>query len=149
MEVFLEKFRTVVKFSLAAKICLVLFSIFSLFHFAVIIGILFFDIVPLDFLWGGQMKTKEELFVFEIISFLVQVLCLWVLSVKVKLTHLNKSNLMADIVIWILCAIFFLNTIGNLVAKTWLETLLGTPITAILFVLLFRIGIEKKSNLSN
>lgn len=149
MEVYLEKIRKVVKFSLAAKICLVLFSIFSLFHFAVIIGILFFDIVPLDFLWGGQMKTKDELLVFEIISFVVQVLCLWVLNVKVKLARLNKTNLIADILIWILCVVFFINTIGNLIAKTWLETLLGTPITAILFVLLFRIGIEKKSNLPN
>ncbi len=146
MKIYLEKIRSVVNFALAIKICLVLFGIFSVFHFAVIIGIIVFDIVPLEYLWGGRMQTKDELLLFEILSLVIQVLCYWVVVLKRKHIKMGQHNLVVESVIWILCIVFFLNTIGNLVAKTWLETLLGTPITAILFVLLFRIGIEKKSN---
>ncbi len=140
----LEKFKRVVKFSFAAKICLVLFVFFSLLHLGVIFGILLFNFVPLDFLWGGQMKTKEDLLVFEIISLIVQLLCLWILVLKIKLVRIEKANLAIDIVIWILAFVFFVNTIGNLMAKTLLERYLATPVTAILSILLIRIGIEKK-----
>ena len=109
-------------------------------------GIVVFDIVPLEYLWGGRMQTKDELLLFEILSLVIQVLCYWVVVLKRKHIKMGQHNLVVESVIWILCIVFFLNTIGNLVAKTRMETLLGTPITAILFVLLFRIGIEKKSN---
>lgn len=148
MKIFLEKVRSMVNFSLAIKICLVLFGIFSVFHFAVIIGIVVFNIVPLEYLWGGRMQTKDELLLFEIVSLVIQVLCYWVVVLKRKHIKMGQHNLVVESVIWILCFVFFLNTIGNLVAKTMMETLLGTPITAILFVLLFRIGIEKKIELA-
>ena len=146
MKSILEKIRSAVNFELAIRICLVLFGIFSLFHFAVILGIVAFIIVPLEYLWGGRMQTKEELLVFEIISLVVQLLCYWVIVLKRKHIQTTQNSLIVESLIWILCVVFFINTIGNLVAKTMVETLLGTPITAILCFILFRIGIEKKSN---
>lgn len=79
---------------------------FSLFHFAVILGIVAFNIVPLEYLWGGRMQTKEELLVFEIISLVVQLLCYWVIVLKRKHIQTTQSNLIVESLIWILCVVF-------------------------------------------
>ncbi len=45
---------------------------------------------------------------------------------------------------WVMVAIFGLNTIGNLFAESMLEKLVFTPVTAALAVLSLRLAIEKK-----
>ena len=49
----------------------IVFSVFMVFHIAITISIIFLDIIPVDYLWGGQLKTKDALFIFELISILV------------------------------------------------------------------------------
>ena len=35
----------------------IVFSVFMVFHIAIIISIIFLDIIPVDYLWVGQLKT--------------------------------------------------------------------------------------------
>ncbi|HPE54849.1 MAG TPA: hypothetical protein P5514_10295 [Bacteroidales bacterium] len=70
-----------ISFNLAAKILMIFFGLFIVFHFVIIAGILFFDFAPVDFLWGGRMETKEQLLVFEFISLLVMIVCYLVVLV--------------------------------------------------------------------
>ncbi len=41
------------------KISKIIFIIFILFHLGIVIGIMIFEIVPVDYLWGGQLKSKK------------------------------------------------------------------------------------------
>jgi hypothetical protein len=134
----------IVSFKLATQISLLIFGLFVLFHLSIILGIVIFDFVPVDFLWGGRMETKEQLFVFEIISLLIMSLCFFTVlirSEKVKLQGLMRASVIA---LWILFILFMLNTIGNIFAKTAFEKFLGIP-TGILAILCLRLALEKNN----
>lgn len=134
--------KKIISFKLATQISLFLFVLLILFHFSIIIGIVIFDFVPVDFLWGGRMETKEQLLVFEMISLVIMALCFFIVlikSEKVKLPGLMRA---AEIAVWVLIILFFLNTIGNIFAKTTFERFF-TILTGILAILCLRIALEK------
>jgi hypothetical protein len=136
--------RRIISFDAAARISEILFGLFILFHLAVIIGILFLDFVPVDYLWGGRMETAEQLLGFEILSLLVISLCL--LFVLIRTGRLNIPVLYGTsrIVLWILFGLFLLNTIGNLLAESSFEKLFAI-ITAILSFLCLRLAIGREN----
>ena len=87
-----------------------------LFHIAVIV-----KVIPYDIVCGGQLKSDTEMYVFEAISiginlFLVAVIILKSIVMKSRL--LNKT---LDIILWFFLALFILNTISNAFAKTIFE----------------------------
>ena len=120
----------------------IVFSVFMVFHIAIIISIIFLDIIPVDYLWGGQLKTKGELFIFELISILIQTICLlYVLLYKKYFSEKTAGKIIA----WILFIIFSCNTVGNILAKTLFEKLVFTPVTLCLSLLMLRIALTKKT----
>ena len=120
----------------------IVFSVFMVFHIAIIISIIFLDIIPVDYLWGGQLKTKGELFIFELISILIQTICLlYVLLYKKYFSEKTTGKIIA----WILFIIFSCNTVGNILAKTLFEKLVFTPVTLCLSLLMLRIALTKKT----
>ncbi len=123
---------------------ILLFGLLILFHLSIVIGIVIFDFVPVDFLWGGRMETREQLLGFEIISLLIMALCLFIVLVKaekVKLPGLMRS---VGIALWILFILFLLNTIGNIFAKTTFEKLFSI-ITATLAILSLRLALGNRN----
>ena len=119
----------------------IVFSVFMVFHIAITISIIFLDIIPVDYLWGGQLKTKGELFMFELISILVQTICLlYVLLYKKYFSEKAAGKVIA----WILFIIFSFNTVGNILAKTLFEKIIFTPVTLCLSLLMLRIALTKK-----
>ena len=66
-----KSISSIVSFSL-----MVLFSAICVFHFLAL-----FQVIPFDILWGGRLKTKEEMWVFESISILVNFLMLGVVLI--------------------------------------------------------------------
>jgi hypothetical protein len=54
----------------------------------------------------------------------------------------GKFNRVVNMGIWAMFVLMILNTIGNLASSSFFETIIMTPITALLALLLFRIGIE-------
>jgi hypothetical protein len=131
----------IMSFKLATQISLLIFGLFVLFHLSIILGIVIFDFVPVDVLWGGRMETKEQLFVFEIIS-LLMALCLFTVLIRSEKVKLQRLMRAAVIALWILFILFLLNTIGNIFAKTTFERFLGIP-TGILAILCLRLALEK------
>ena len=136
--------KKILSFKLATQICLVLFVLLILFHFSIIIGIVIFDFVPVDFLWGGRMETKEQLLVFEIISLLIMALCFFIILIKSEKFKLPGLMRAAEIAVWFLFILFFLNTIGNIFAKTTFERFFAI-LTGILAILCLRLALEKTS----
>lgn len=129
-------------FRYSILLSVLLFSLLILFHSAIIVSVLVFDFAPVDFLWGGRMKTSEELLRFEFISLFVTILCLIVVLIKSGRIYLPRASTVVTVALWFMFLLFLLNTVGNMLSKTTFEKSL-TIITAILAVLCVRLAIEK------
>ncbi|TGL44580.1 hypothetical protein [Leptospira perdikensis] len=118
--------------TIASRILTVLFSITMVFHVVAL-----FQLIPYQYLWGGRLSNLEEMYVMETVALIVNGFFLW--SSVQYLRYINRGL----VPIWIrilfgfIGVIFLLNTLGNLVAITNLETLLATPVTAILSAICF------------
>lgn len=121
---------------------MVIFGCLILFHCAVVIGILQFNFVPLDFLWGGRIQSKQEFLLLESISLIVQVICLFLTLIKAECLRLAGLRKSAHIGMWVMFAIFTLNTVGNLLAKTVFERAF-TLVTLILAVFSLRLAMAR------
>ena len=136
--------KRIISFQFAATGSIVIYGVFIFFHFAIILGILFFNFVPIDYLWGGRLQSREQFLVFEIISLLIQSICLFLTLIKAKYLKLSKLETVAHVGMWILFGIFLLNTVGNVFAKTYFEKMFAF-VTAILAILTLRLAIDKRT----
>ena len=139
--------KKIINFNQAILASLFLIGLLILFHLSILIGIMFFDFAPIDYLWGGQMKTVEQLFMFEIVSLLISLLFFFLVLIKSKRLNLPKLIGAAHIATWVLFVMFSLNTIGNLLAKTNFEKFFAI-VTGLLAFLLLRIALEKNTTKS-
>ena len=105
-------------------------------------GILLLNNVPTDFLWGGRIQSKEQFILFEGISLIVQTICLLLTLIRAEYLRLERLANIAHIGMWVLFAIFTLNTVGNMLAKTTFEKSF-TVITIILALFSLRLALEK------
>jgi len=134
--------RQFISFRQAVQMGLFLFSAIFLLHLLVIMGILLFDYVPIDFLWGGRIKTKEQLLIFEIISLLITIVCIFLILIKSGRVNIPRLAGLANRSMWVLFILFLFNTLGNVLAKTTFEQFFAI-VTALLSFLLLRIALEK------
>jgi hypothetical protein len=100
----------------AIKIFLGLLVVIILLHLSIIT-----KIVPYDITWGGRLQNDTEMYVFESISILINVFLCWILMMKCDLVTYKFPIKVIDLMLWIFFAIFILNTIGNIFAKTFFE----------------------------
>ncbi|TGK50691.1 hypothetical protein EHQ16_04490 [Leptospira kanakyensis] len=117
-----KKIRTI-----ASKILIVLFSFTMIFHV-----IALFQFIPYKYLWGGRLSSVEEMYVMETVSLIVNTFFLWASFQYTQYLNKGLVPLWIRLVFAFIGIIFLANTIGNLVAVTDLETLLATPVTAVL-----------------
>lgn len=119
-------------------VILILFILIVIFHFLVIFGI-----VPFQNVWGGRLKTQEEMLKFEAFSIVLNLIFIAVVLVKAGFWKVKISPKIISILLWIMTILFALNTIGNLFAVNDLEKYIATPITFILSILCFILAREK------
>jgi hypothetical protein len=119
-------------------VILILFILIVIFHFLVIFGI-----VPFQNVWGGRLKTQEEMLKFEAFSIVLNLIFIAVVLVKAGFWKVKISPKIISLLLWIMTILFALNTIGNLFAVNDLEKYIATPITFILSVLCFILAREK------
>jgi hypothetical protein len=117
---------------------LILFVLIVIFHLLVIFGI-----IPFQNVWGGRLKTNEEMLKFEAFSLVLNLIFIAVVLVKAGFWKVKISPKIISILLWIMTSLFALNTIGNLFAVNNLEKYMATPITFILSVLCFILAREK------
>jgi hypothetical protein len=138
--------RKIINFKVATLAGLFILGILALFHIAILMGIVLFDYVPIEFLWGGQMKTVTQLVNFEIVSLLTTVIFIFLLLIRSKWINLPKLLIVTRIAMWMAFVLFLLNTIGNALAETTFERLFAI-VSGVLALLFLRIAIEKNSKL--
>lgn len=104
------------KYKASINILLGLLVAVILFHIAVIA-----KVIPYNIAWGGRLQNDREMYVFEAISILINLFLGLVLLMKVSYIKFRFKNKAINIILWIFLALFVLNTVGNLFAKTNFE----------------------------
>lgn len=116
-----------------------LLSIVILFHLGV-----FFEIISYKIVWAGKLNSKEEMYVFEVLSILLNIFLIIVLYIKFQNIKKSELNRIINAIIWVFVFLFALNTLGNLFAESLIEQLLGTLLTFISSILCWIIVKKKK-----
>lgn len=127
---------------IAIKLMIGLLSIVILFHLSVL-----FEIISYKIVWAGKLNSKEEMYVFEALSILINVFLIIVLYIKFQNNKKSETNRIINVIIWIFVFLFALNTLGNLFAESLIEQFLGTLLTFISATLCW--VIVKKNNKRN
>ena len=127
---------------IALKLMIGLLSLVLIFHLCVL-----FEIISYKIVWAGKLNSKEEMYVFEAVSILINFFLIIVLCVKFQNIKKSETNRIINIIIWLFVFLFALNTLGNLFAENLIEQILGTLLTFISTTLCWII--VKKKNKRN
>lgn len=114
---------------------IIILSLVIIFHCLVLAGL-----VPMHIIWGGNLASTSELYVMEALSIGLNGVMLLVMLAYADLVRVNINRRWIIGAIWLMFVLFLLNTLGNLVAKSSLETYIFTPLTLLLSVFCFRIA---------
>lgn len=118
-----------------------LLSIVMVFHLLVI-----FQLIPYSIVWAGKLNNVKEMLQFEVVSILLLLVNILVFLLKGGyISHKIPVKFLNWIIVFY-TVIFFLNTIGNLFAKSNFEFYVFTPLTLISALLCLRVVIETKEN---
>ena len=115
---------------LTIKMLLWLIAAVTLFHLAVLI-----KIIPYEITWGGKLKNDAEMYLFESISILINLFLAYVLLVKGEYVSKLISTEVVNIILWVFLFIFGLNTLGNILAETLFEKSLSLLTLVFTFLL--------------
>ncbi|MED4071886.1 hypothetical protein [Priestia endophytica] len=130
--------KNLISMKMASYIILAINTLALLMH-----GLILLNILPYDFVWGGRLKKQEDVILFEMVSILIQVVFISIVAVKAGYILKGKFKRTSNIGIWVIFGMMILNSLGNLASHSFLETVVMTPITILLALLVFRLAIEK------
>ena len=117
---------------------LVIFSIMIVFHLLVMS-----KIIPSGIVWAGQIgEESSNLIYLELLAISLTLLFGLVVLMKIDLIFQNRVRRFVNIGIWIIFVYFILNTIGNISTGISIESLVFGPVSLVLAILMFRLGIE-------
>jgi len=125
----------------ALKIILGLLTAVIVFHLLIITGI-----IPYKIVWAGKLKSVSEMYVFEIVSILINIFLLTILLLKGDIIKHTINDKIITGILWFFVLVFALNTIGNLLAETLFEKVVFTPLTLISSLLIWIIIRKDKDN---
>jgi hypothetical protein len=108
-----------------------------LFHFFIIA-----KLIPYSIAWGGRLENDSQMYVFEVISILINSLLITFLLLKNNSIKHSFSQKSVNIVLWIFMILFLLNTVGNLFAKTTFEKYFA--LVTFIFALLIGVMLKKE-----
>ncbi|TGM85503.1 hypothetical protein [Leptospira licerasiae] len=120
----------------AAGLLLLFFSCSIIFHTIIISGA-----VPFSIVWGGRLETWDQMIVFESISILLNFFFLIVIALDSKYIKLPIPVRIVRVAIWIMFAVFSLNTLGNIFSLNSTETTVFTPVTLVIALCCFALAL--------
>lgn len=107
----------------------VLFLANLVFHLLILTGVIDYAIV-----WGGRLKTAEAMVQFETVSLVLNFIFLVVVCIRMNWLSIRIPRIAVTITLWLMAALFLLNTLGNLASLNSLETAIFTPVTLVLTI---------------
>ncbi len=126
------------KLKIASSLLILLFSLTIVFHLLILL-----KVIPYAIAWGGRLQNDSEMFVFEGVSIALNALFLFISITKYKQIKLGKSSKFINVMLWIIFALFALNTIGNLFSINSFEKMVFTSITIVLAIACFILARNK------
>lgn len=96
-------------------------------HFLILI-----KVIPYTIVWGGRLKSDQQMYRFEAISIFTNLVFLAIVFSYSDIILNQVPDNIISILLWIMAALFALNTFGNLLSKNKWEKLIFTPMTLIL-----------------
>lgn len=128
---------------IAAMILMGILSCFMVFHLLILLGI-----IPYSFVWGGLIENTTQMYLFEAVSLIINLLVITIVGIKSGYTKHYLPERIVKLLLWIFLILFALNTVGNLFAQSKLEMLIFTPLTFICTLLFYRMAIEDNDSYS-
>jgi hypothetical protein len=128
-------------YKLAINGLISIFTLSLLFHIMVIMGV-----VPPNIVWGGRAQDSSALMRLEIVSIAINSMFLAFMLIINQTIKLSIKSSIVKIILWIMSIVFLLNSIGNLLAKSSVETIIFTPITIILCVFSLYLAVNYKKS---
>lgn len=122
----------------AINILLVISALVLVFHLLVITGL-----IPPSIVWGGKLESRQQLLQMEIVSLAVNLLLMLVIASKAGYVRGLLHPRLVGLLLWLFVTLFSLNTLGNLLAETTMETVIFTPLTLLNALLCYRIVSDK------
>ena len=99
------------------------------------------ELIPYDAVWGGRLKSIEQMHQFEIFSMAINLFMLLVILIKGGYIKINIPKLIINTFLWLFAILFAINTFGNLFSVSIWETIIFTPITLVSAVLCLRLAL--------
>lgn len=122
------------KVNTATKTILFIIALTVVFHLLILV-----KVIPYNIAWGGRLKSDQDMYVFEVVSILINVFLALVLCIKANYLKLNLPNKLINFILWCFLLLFLLNTIGNVLAVTAFEksfALVTLALTYLIWVIL-------------
>ncbi|UUZ86266.1 hypothetical protein LJK88_24365 [Paenibacillus sp. P26] len=129
--------KRLISAKLSSLILMVLNILLLGLHLLILLGI-----VPYAFVWGGQIHGSS-LILFEAAAILITALFLFLVALKAGYIGHGRFRRTTTIGIWVMFAYLLLNTAGNLASQASIETLIFTPVTVIMALLVLRLALER------
>ena len=126
-----------INFSFSIKTMIVLLLIALTYHLIILA-----ELIPYEAVWGGRLKSSEQMRQFEFISIGVNLFIVLVILIKGGYIKINIPKLIINSLLWLFAILFTFNSIGNLFSASIWETIIFTPITLISAVLCLRLALD-------
>lgn len=101
---------------ISQKIALIIVITYCIFHILVL-----FQIIPYNIVWGGNIKSVNEMYVLEGVALAIMLLIGAILSMKSRLLKPIFTAKTIKRILLVYAIFFMLNTMGNLLAETIIE----------------------------
>ncbi|AKD02433.1 hypothetical protein POKO110462_10430 [Pontibacter korlensis] len=124
--------------SIATSGIIVILSCIVLFHVLVMLGI-----IPFGIVWGGRLKSSSQMLMFEITSIIINLTMLTVVGVHAGVLNVRVNRKVVKSALWVMFALFLLNTVGNLFSNNETEKLIFTPLTILLSLFCLRLAVSR------
>ncbi len=125
----------------AVQIMLLIQCLIVLFHISIIL-----KIVPYEITWGGRLENDTEMYLFEGISLLLNLILITALLIKGHYIKTFISLKIVNVILWFFLILFFMNSIGNLFAESSIEKYFSL-LTFVLVLLILLILRKDKSHI--
>lgn len=119
-----------------------IYTILLVFHLLVIGGI-----IPHNIVWGGRIHDRYQLHTLETFSLFTNALFLFIVLLKARIVKIDVPRFVVQIGLWVMSAMFVLNTVGNFYSQNTLEKAIFTPVTLLSAVFSVVLAVTKNSEM--
>jgi len=133
---YISLMNTLISKKIAFILLIILLTAVVCFHLCIMV-----KLIPYNIAWGGRLENDLQMYIFETISILLNIILISALFLKNRVINHQLSDRVLNSILWFFISIFSLNTIGNLFAKTNFEKFFA--ILTLVFALLIWVIVKR------